>query len=615
MTGASVPREVTQAKLDRLAAATLRHTPSQRYTVADRFEERARAHADRTFLLYEETRLSYGALNAAANRLAHALRSAGIVRGRPVALLMENRPEFITTWLGCAKLGVAVALMNTQLRGDVLRHALATTGAQALVAGAELLDAVAGMGERARELALPIYVVPDPWGPDAPATPRPALPLVDLDARAAEMPATDVDPGVRAELRGGDDLFHIFTSGTTGLPKAARLSHMRYLGVGDGMSAIAEYGPDDVIACVLPLYHGAGGMVVISCALSQGATVALRRRFSASRFWKEARRDGVTACQYVGELCRYLLNAPPSPADRDHRLRVMMGAGLGADIWRPFQERFGIARILEGWSSTEANTSLINLDGRVGSCGRIPFKERHNGRLIRYDVATDTHPRTPEGRCIECAPGEVGEFIGMILDLPDSGAGRFEGYTSENATEQKILRDVFRPGDRWYRSGDLLSHDADGYFAFVDRIGDTFRWKSENVSTQEVAETVGAFADVAIANVYGVTVPGAEGRAGMAALVLRPEVAFDGARFHAFTAEHLPGYALPLFVRIVANADVTSTFKLRKGDLQTEGYDPARVHDPLFVRDEAARAYVPLTPERYACVAAILGVAAPRASS
>jgi fatty-acyl-CoA synthase len=360
---------------------------------------------------------------------------------------------------------------------------------------------------------------------------------------------------------------------------------------------------------VLPLYHGAGGMVVVSCALAHGAAIALRRRFSARRFWDEARRDGVTACQYVGELCRYLLNAPPSPADRDHRIRVMMGAGLGADIWRPFQERFGIPRILEGWSSTEANTSLINLDGRVGSCGRIPFKERHNGRLIRYDVATDAHPRTPDGRCIECAPGEVGEFIGMILALPDSGAGRFEGYTSDEATDRKILRDVFQPGDRWYRSGDLLVHDADGYFTFVDRIGDTFRWKSENVSTQEVAEVLGAFPGVAIANVYGVAVPGAEGRAGMAALVLRPGTAFDASGFFAFTSRRLPPYAVPLFVRLTPDADVTSTFKLRKVDLQEQGYDPARVADPLFVRDEARATYVPLTADRHATLPALLGLA------
>lgn len=601
---APVSREDTQAKMDVLAAATLRHTPSQPYTVADRFEEKARAHPERAFILYEGETITYADLNRRANRVAHVMRDAGLRRGDVAALFMENRPEFIATWLGFAKLGVTVALLNTHLRGGVLGQALATTQARALVAGAELGPALAAIDPASRPARS--FVLLDPYGPRC--EPAPSW-LAALDPLLAAASDTDPDPAARAELRGGDDLFHIFTSGTTGLPKAARLSHMRYLGVGDGMSAIAGYGPDDVIACVLPLYHGAGGMVVISCALSQGAAVALRRRFSASRFWDEARRDGVTACQYVGELCRYLLNAPPSPRDRDHRLRVMMGAGLGPDIWQTFQDRFGIARILEGWSSTEANTSLINLDGRVGSCGRIPFKERHNGRLIRYDVATDSHPRTAEGRCIECAPGEVGEFIGMILALPDSGAGRFEGYTSAEATDRKILRDVFAPGDRWYRSGDLLVQDADGYFTFVDRIGDTFRWKSENVSTQEVAEVLGGFPGVAIANVYGVPIPGAEGRAGMAALTLHPGVAFDGAAFFAFTASRLPSYAVPLFVRVTPEADVTSTFKLRKLDLQEDGYDPARVDDPLFARDEAGASYVAWTAERHAALVAGRGVA------
>jgi fatty-acyl-CoA synthase len=375
---------------------------------------------------------------------------------------------------------------------------------------------------------------------------------------------------------------------------------MRYLGVGDGMSAVSGWGPDDRILCVLPLYHGAGVMVVVSSALSQAAVVVLRRKFSASRFWEEVREHGVTACQYIGEICRYLLNQPPTDRDRDHGLRVMMGAGLGADIWEQFEERFGVERIQEGWSSTEANTSLINLDNRVGSCGRIPVKEMHNGRLIRYDVETDSHLRDEKGFCIECEAGEVGEFVGMIPDLPDSGAGRFEGYTSAEATEKKIMHDVFADGDAWYRSGDLLRHDEEGYFYFVDRIGDTYRWKSENVSTQEVAEALGDYPGLQIANVYGVRVPGTEGRAGMAALVFRRPDDFDGASFHAYTEERLPHYAVPMFVRLASEADMTATFKLRKVDLQREGYDPGATDDPLFVRDEVSRAYVPLTEESLA---------------
>jgi len=495
---------------------------------------------------------------------------------------MHNRPEFIDTWAGLAKLGVTTALINTQLRGQPLRHALETAGTRTLIAGSECLENVGD------DVADTLLVRGDPGTGSA----------TDFDATLARMSTEDPDPAFRAELVAGDDLFYVSTSGTTGLPKAARLSHMRFLGVGDGMSAVAGYEADDVIACTLPLYHGAAGMVVVSCALARGAAIALHRRFSASRFWDDARRLGVTGWQYIGEMCRYLVNQPPTPRDREHRLRVMMGAGLGATTWTAFQERFGVARILEGWSSTEANTSLCNVDGRVGSCGRIPFKERHNGRLIRWDPETETHPRDADGFCVECAPGEVGEFVGMIPNLPNSGAGRFEGYTSAEDTERKILRGVFQAGDAWYRSGDLLQRDADDYFYFVDRIGDTFRWKSENVSTQEVAEALASFPGLESANVYGVVVPGAEGRAGMAALVLTAPDTFDGRAFYAFTAERLPAYAAPVYVRLVRQADVTTTFKLRKVDLQRDGYDLARVSDPLYVRDDAAHTYVRLTKDQ-----------------
>jgi fatty-acyl-CoA synthase len=584
-----VPREETQRKLALLSAATLRHVPSQPYTVADRLEERAAAHPDRPFVLYEERDASYGALNALANRTAHAARAAGLRRGEVVALLMENRPEFLATWMGLAKLGVTTALLNTHLRGRALAHAIAAAAPKALIAGSECAAALSGASPE----ELPVFVARDPD-----ATTRPGegpAGARSWDERLAAGSDTNPDPAWRAGLVAGDDLFYVYTSGTTGLPKAARLSHMRWLGVGDGMSAVAGYGPDDVIACVLPLYHGAGGMVVVSCALAQGAALWLARRFSATRFWDEVRRRGVTGFQYVGEICRYLASQPPRPDDRRHRLRVMMGAGIGPGVWRTFQERFGVERILEGWSSTEANTSLINLDGVVGSCGRIPFPELHNGRLIRFDPDGESHPRDARGFCIECGPGEVGEFIGMIPDLPDSGAGRFEGYTDPEATARKLLRDVFRPGDRWYRSGDLLRRDEDGYFSFVDRIGDTFRWKSENVSTQEVAEALAGFPGLEIANVYGVEVPGAEGRAGMAALALREGAGFDGAAFFAWTAERLPDYAAPLFVRLVREPDLTSTFKLRKLELQRAGYAPDRCGgDPLHVRDPDGRRYVPL---------------------
>ena len=587
----SVPREVTQKRLAVLSAGTLRYTPSQKFTVADRIEERAAADPDRVFAFFEDRRVSYGELNRRANRVASAALSLGLRRGDVVSLMMENRPEFISTWAGLAKLGVTTALINTQLRGDALAHVLDTARARHLIVGSECLEKLEGVSGADRVVAVDV-------DPDHPAElPRGAWSLSGALERGSER---NPDPGLRAGLVAGDDLFHIFTSGTTGLPKAARLSHMRFLGVGDGMSAVAGYGRDEVIACVLPLFHGAAGMVVVSCALHHGGAIALRRRFSASQFWSDAVRYGTTAFQYIGEICRYLLNQPEGPLDRAHKIRVMMGAGLGRDIWPAFQQRFGVEQILEGWSSTEANTSLLNVDNKVGSCGRIPFPEYHNGRLIRYDDETGVHPRGSDGLYQLCAPGEIGEFIGVIPDLPDSGAGRFEGYTSSEATDAKILHDVLRKGDRCYRSGDLLRCDEDGYYYFVDRIGDTFRWKSENVSTQEVAESLGAFPGLEIANVFGVRVPGTEGRAGMAALVLRDPAAFDGRAFYAYTEQRLPSYAAPVFVRLSSSADITSTFKLKKFELQRDGYDPARTADPLFVRDPSARDYVPVSAETLA---------------
>ena len=581
-----VDRQVTQDRMNKLSAGTMQHTPSQELTVADRVEEQAAEHGERPFIYFEDRVISYSELNAQANRVAHLGRDAGLRRGDVAALMLENRPEFISTWVGLAKLGVTAVLVNTNVTGAALVHALDVSGAHHVFVGEECLENLEGVGAEALS-SYAVFVHPD-------AGARGLDGATDLGSALPAQPDTNLDRSVRQGLVAGDDLFHIFTSGTTGLPKAARLSHMRYLGVGDGMSAIAGYGPDDVIYCVLPLYHGAAGMVVVSCALTQGAAISLQRRFSASRFWDGARRHGVTGCQYIGEICRYLLNQPPRDDDRDHGIRVMMGAGLGPDIWEEFQSRFGIEQILEGWSSTEANTSLINLDNRAGSCGRIPFKEMHNGRLVRYDVETDQHLRNASGFCEECEPGEIGEFLGMILDLPDSGAGRFEGYTSKEDTEKKILRDVFQAGDVWYRSGDLLRRDEDDYYYFVDRIGDTFRWKSENVSTQEVAEALSGFPGLQIANVFGVRVAGMEGRAGMSALVLEDLNAFDGQSFFKFVSEKLPRYAAPVFVRLVREPDVTTTFKLKKTDLQGSGYSPELVSDPLYVRDEALESYVAL---------------------
>ncbi|HEX2485345.1 MAG TPA: AMP-binding protein, partial [Myxococcota bacterium] len=447
---------------------------------------------------------------------------------------------------------------------------------------------------------LEVWVTRDPYSGRKAQLPRGAE---DLDAALADRSPADPDRSLRSALCAGDDLFYIYTSGTTGLPKAARFSHMRFYVTGATGAFAVGLKRTDVHYCALPLYHSAGGVMQAGAALLTGATLALRRRFSASAFWDDVREFDATHFQYIGEFCRYLLNQPPRRNDKDHRIRAIIGNGLRADVWAPFQERFAIPRIVEFYGATEGNAPIMNFENKVGSVGRYPFKAISNARLVRYDVEADAPVRDARGLCVECKPGEVGELLGRMPERADDARGRFEGYTSKEATDRKVMRDVFKPGDAWFRSGDLLRQDAQGFFYFVDRIGDTYRWKGENVSTQEVAEALAAYPGLAMVNVYGARVEGHDGRAGMAALQLAPGESFEGERFFAHVDGALPRYAAPLFVRLLADVEMTGTFKLRKVTLQEEGFDPARVSDPLYFRDDAARAYVPLTRALAAAIA------------
>jgi fatty-acyl-CoA synthase len=539
-------------------------------------------------LRFEGRVTTYEQLDREANRVAHWARAQGIKPGDVVALLMENRPEYLFAWIGLAKLGVVTALINTNLGGRPLAHAIAVSGAKMLVLGSEMKEAYASAGT---QIASP----PTVWTWDDAPIAASAAGDHDLAARLRDAAVSRPPRDWRAGVKTGDELFYIYTSGTTGLPKAARFSHFRFMQGGSVFTALAGIGARDVVYCCLPLYHTAGGVIAVSVALMNGATLALRRKFSASAFWEDCRDVDATVFQYIGELCRYLLNRPESADDRRHRVRCAVGNGLRPDIWERFQKRFGIRDIVEFYGATEGNFALVNVDNKVGAVGRIPpyLKRMFPVELIRFDVETETHPRGAGGWCIRCRPGETGEAIGRIpADDARAPVGRFEGYTDASESRKKVLRDVFETGDAWFRSGDLLTYDGDGYYYFVDRIGDTFRWKGENVATSEVAEVLSVFDGVAEVNVYGVKVPGADGRAGMAAVVCNGD--FDLGRFYHYIRERLPTYARPLFVRMSKAIDITGTFKHRKVDLVREGYDPRTVSEPIYFRDDAARAYVKL---------------------
>jgi fatty-acyl-CoA synthase len=555
--------------------------PDSPNTVADIIEHWAAKRPDNVAIWFEDTRYTYREYDAHANRYARWAQSIGLKHGDVVSLLMENRPEYLFAWTGLLKIGVTVALINTNLKEKALAHSLAISGAKNLVLGAEQAGHYATCVDDIAER-------PRVW-----TTGGAVQGTENLDALLAKQSPDPLPKDVRAGMKAGDKCFFIYTSGTTGLPKAANMSHLRIQTMMHSFSSAMRSTERDRMYVVLPLYHSAGGVCAIGSTLTVGGSVIIRRKFSATQFWDDCQRYGATQFEYIGELCRYLLNTPPHPLERKHKLRVIMGNGLRPEIWSAFKARFKIPHIIEFYGATEGNVALVNLDGKIGSVGRIPNYMRNvlKTRLVQFNIEKEEPIRGADGFCVESKPDEIGEAIGKI----DQERGRFEGYSKGADTEKKILRDVFEKGDAWFRTGDLLKRDANGYYFFIDRIGDTFRWKGENVATSEVAEAISIFPGVKEANVYGVKVPGADGRAGMAALVAGG--ALDLAKFKAHLEKNLAAYARPIFLRMQPEIEVTGTFKHRKVELVKEGYDPRIVKDPLFFLDPVGGQYKPLTTE------------------
>ena len=556
-------------------------TPNATHTIVDIVERWVRKTPDAPALYYLDSVMTYAALDARANAYAHWVLSLGLKQGDCVALFMENRPDFLCAWLGLFKAGLCAALINTNQRGEQLAHSIQIAGARHLIAGEELA-AWLPEAQPFFDLGPQIWIQGEKNNLD-----------IALDAAATVSPG----PGPRAGITGKDRAFYIYTSGTTGLPKAANFSHMRLLFMITGFWGALEPKQGDRIYNPLPLYHATGGVCAVGMALGRGGSLIIKKRFSVSEFWSDLRKYDATLFVYIGELCRYLLNAPPGPHEKGHSIRAITGNGLRPEIWREFQSRFAIPRIVEFYGATEGNVSMLNYDGTIGAVGRVPEYAQWMlpTRVVRFDVEREIPVRGPDGLCIECEPGEVGETIGGISQR----AGRnFEGYTKPSDTEKKILRDVFRKGDAWFRTGDLMRRDGHGYFYFVDRIGDTFRWKGENVATSEVSEALSSVPGIREVNVYGVAVAGMDGRAGMAALVV--DGGFDIAGLAHRLEGRLAHYARPVFLRLQPQIAVTGTFKQRKVELVKEGFDPSALPDPVYWLDPATATYERLTPERYA---------------
>ncbi len=581
--GAPSPNKVWLKALE--VSARLTADPDQ--TLPRRLDALALLHGDAPALLSDEACLSYAALAGRVRQYARCALAMGLDRGSSIALLMAAQPDYVALWLGFTRVGVIVTLLNPELPGPALAHGLETVRPSHLILDQALASAFAAARPYLRQ---DLAVLGYGGGP----TQR-------IDLMADAQPAEDLPPEAAAQGRLSDIALQIFTSGTTGLPKAARISHRRILAWSGWFAGMMATTPADRLYNCLPLHHSVGGVVAIGGLLVNGGSVVIRPKFSASAFWPDVVRWRCTLFQYIGELCRYLTLAPPVPEETQHSLRLACGNGLRADVWPKFQTRFGVPQILEFYASTEGNFSLYNVEGREGSIGRIPpfLSHRFALALVAHDVKTASPLRDANGRCVRCDADEVGEAIGRI-DQREGSPGAFEGYTDADQSEAKILRNVFEANDAWFRSGDLMRKDRQGFFYFVDRVGDTFRWKGENVSTAEVAAAVLACPGVRAAAVYGVAVPGAEGRAGIAALEVDPVFDLDAAV--AVLKPRLPPFALPRFLRLTQALAATQTFKLKTEALREDGFDPSRTSDPLYVLDLAAGRYCRIDDEVFKAV-------------
>jgi len=561
--------------------------PRKPLTLGLLIERNARHHGHRTAILYEDRSLTWREFDHWANQIANYLVAEGLTKGDAIAVFLENRPELLAVVAGAAKIGVACAMLNTSQKGQVLSHSINLIEPKMVIVGEELVGVIDDIkGNLKADHSQPFQFLADgntlnlfDDAPDGYANMAANVSAHRSDTLHVTNPPTM-----------GDTAVYLFTSGTTGLPKAAPGSHRKFIKAygGFGLMSLAMK-PQDVLYCTLPLYHGTALLVCWGSVLAGGSALAIRRKFSASEFWNDVRYYRATTFGYVGELCRYLINQPPSDKDREHNLTKMVGNGLRPSIWNEFKSRFGINTVAELYAASEGNigfSNFFNMNNTVGF-STAPYK------LVAFHDGTRDPVRNENGFMQEVPTGEPGLLIGEITKV-----WPFEGYTQKDATEKSILRGAFKKGDQWFNTGDVLKNIGCGHLQFVDRMGDTFRWKGENVSTNEVENILDGSGLIEEAIVYGVEIPGTNGKAGMVTLVPRADSnEFEPDRLLHYLSDNLPPYAIPVFIRVTDAIEKTGTFKYRKVDIQKAGYSLERSDDEVYVLLPREKTYTLMTSE------------------
>ncbi|XP_006811409.1 long-chain fatty acid transport protein 2-like [Saccoglossus kowalevskii] len=566
-----------------------RYLRKNQFTV-DVFSESVTRQPGKACLIHKDRVYTYSDIELRSNQFANLVAKEGYKLGDTVGIFMSNEPAYIWMWLGFVKLGIKCALLNYNLRGDCLMKCISSVDAKLIMVGEgeELRDAIEGVSNLLKENGIRVWT----HG----SQPCKNEEFKDITFAVENAPADPIPRYTRRDIKPSDVCSYIYTSGTTGLPKASKITYYRHLGMAL-IFGLFDVNADDVCYITLPLYHSSATLSW-TCAIRTGATIVLAPKFSASGFWRDVRKHDVTVIYYIGELCRYLLAQPKHVDDAKNRVRIAIGNGLRPDVWIRFAKRFGIPLLGEFYGATDGNLFGYNADNKVGACGRFsPFlKKLFKFELVKYYFDKAEPVRDMNGRCIPVEQGQPGLLIVQITTN-----NPFDGYAGkESLSDAKRIRNAFKDGDVYFNSGDIFALDKDYYFYFMDRLGDTFRWKGENVATTEVEQIICRFPGIRESTVYGVSVPGCDGRAGMAAVVLEDEQSFDFQEFYAHLRTYLPLYACPKFLRIQDNLVTTGTFKYSKLELVKGGFDPNVVDEPMYAIHVEKKTFKPLVSSVYA---------------
>ncbi|XP_031354017.1 long-chain fatty acid transport protein 4-like isoform X1 [Photinus pyralis] len=555
-------------------------------SVPERWATIVKRHPNKVAFQFEGSSLTFLQVDEFSNQIANYFKSEGFTKGDNIALLLENSHEYPCIWLGLTKIGVVTALINTNLVNDPLNHSINVSNCKAIIFGSNHSNAIKQI--QSKLVSVKKYQFHENVGKEE------DIVKDCVDLRKALSTVTTKSPGT-VQVSVKDPFLYIYTSGTTGLPKAAVISHVRFMFMATAFNYMSKMRSEDTIYNPLPLYHSAGGMIGMGQTVLHGLSVAIRKKFSASNYWSDCAKYNCTVAQYVGEMCRYIL-ATPRKEPVKHSVRAIFGNGLKAQIWTEFVNTFEIKEVFEFYGATEGISNIINVDNTPGCVGFVP---RYAGpiypmTLLKCDQETGEPLRNSDGFCMECGINEPGLVISKINQRDP--CQEFKGYADKKATNKKILQNVFKKGDAYFNSGDILERDELGNYFFKDRTGDTFRWKGENVSTSEVEGIISNILQLNDAVVYGVEIPNTEGRAGMAAVVdtndsLNLEVLSNGLR------NNLPTYSIPIFLRVLKEVPLTGTYKLKKIDLQRDGYDIKKISDQIYFYNAKLRKYEELTKD------------------